>query len=688
MKVYSTDKIKNLALVGHSGVGKTTLVDALLYQTGKLKQRGTVEDKNTVSDYSQVEKERRISTSTSLIPVEYENHKINLIDTPGYFDFMGEFIGAVRAAESALLVMDAQSGIQVGTEKAWNYSERISLPRLIFLNKMDRENVNFAKAVSQLRETYGNKVIPLTITLGEGESFTGLIDVLNNKAYEYDNYERKEVPIPADRVDEVKVVYDEIAEAIAESSDELMEKFFAEEDFTHEDFLKGLSIAILEGRVVPLVAGSCETGAGIDILLDIIVEYMPAPNDERANLGFRTEEGTIRHHVDDSEPFSGVVFKTIIDPFIGNISLVKISSGKLTKETNLKNLSKGISEKIGSMFFLSGKEQIETDAASAGDIVALPRLNKTETGDTLSDEINRTTYKMVDYPKPNMFYAIEPATKTDEEKIGHGLSRLAEEDPTFTYEREPMTKQLLIGGQGNVQLDVAIDRLKEEFGVSVNVIPVKIPYKETIKGASDVQGRHRKQSGGAGQFGDVHVRFSPTDQEFVFEEEVFGGSVPRNYFPAVMKGIEEAMESGVLAGYPVTGIKAVLHDGSYHPVDSNEMAFKLAASLAFRKGIQDANPILLEPIYKVEVTVPEAHMGDVMGDLNKRRGRILGMESDDFGNQIIIGEAPYAELLDFAVDLRSMTHASGNFSMEMEKYEEVPAEISKEIIAKANADAE
>ncbi|MDO5689346.1 MAG: elongation factor G [Tissierellia bacterium] len=687
MKAYSTKDIRNLALVGHSGCGKTSLIEALLFKTGATNRKGRVEDGNTVSDYRREEIAKGISTATSVVPIEYKDKKINLIDTPGYFDYVGEVFGALRASEAALLVVDATSGIEVGTEKAWDYTERISLPRIIFLNKMEKENVEFNKVVSDLRIKFGKKVIPLTVTLGEGETFSGLIDVINRKAYEYNGMERKEVPIPAERVEEIEVIFNEVAEVVAETDEELMEKFFEGEDFTHEEFMRGVSTALLEGTAVPLIAGSAETGAGLDILLDTIVEYMPSPDDERANIGFRSASEEKRK-VNVDEPFSGVVFKTIVDPFVGKISMFKVVSGKVTRDTELFNSTKEEGEKMGGLFYLRGKQQIETQEVVAGDIGAFSKLMKTETGDTLSDRAKPIVYKKAKLPRPNLYFAIEPKSKNDEDKIGTALFRIGEEDPTFVSDRNAETKQLTIGGQGNVQLQGVIDRLKDEFGVEVQRIPLRIAYRETIKGKSDVQGKHKKQSGGAGQYGDVHMRFEPSQELFEFTEEVFGGSVPRNFFPAVEKGIRDSLDKGALAGYPVVNIKATLYDGSYHAVDSNEMAFKIAASLAFKKGMEAAQPILLEPIMRVEVIVPEDYMGDIMGDMNKRRGRILGMEPQEDGTQKVIAEAPHAELFEYAIDLRSMTQARGNFSMEFERYEEVPQMIADKIIEQAKAENE
>ncbi|MEB3072967.1 elongation factor G [Parvimonas sp. C2] len=685
MKSYSTEKIRNLALVGHSASGKTSVCEALLYKTGNLKRLGKIEDGNTVTDFDKEEISRGVSISTAIAPVEWRDFKINLIDTPGYFDFSGEVYSSLRASEAALVILDAQNGIEVGAEKVLKYTESIELPRIIFVNKMDKENVNFAKVVSDLHITFGKKVIPFTLALGEGENFKGIIDVLNKKAYEYDGFERKEVEIPEIRIEEVNHVYDTIVEVVAETDDELMEKFFDGEEFSHEEFMKGVTSALLNGSAVPLICGSATTGAGIDMLLDVITDYMPAPNDERAKRGFRNEDDNVRKICVD-EPFSAVIFKTIVDPFVGRISIFKVMSGKITKDTEIFNSTKDELDKAAGLFFLRGKTQIETSEIVAGDIGAVSKLNLTETGDTICDKQNKTLYKKIKYPKPNLYFAIEPKSKNDEDKISQALHKLHEEDPSFVSERNIETKQHLIGGQGNVQLQIVLDKLKNVYGVETNIIPLRIAYRETIKGKSDVQGKHKKQSGGAGQYGDVFVRFEPSTEEFEFTEEVFGGAVPRNYFPAVEKGIRDSLEKGILAGYPVVNVKATLYDGSYHPVDSNEMAFKIAASLAFKKGMEQAHPVLLEPIMKVEVRIPESYMGDVMGDLNKRRGKVLGMEMLEDGTQLVIGEAPHSELFEYAIDLRSMTQARGDFTMEFDRYEEVPANIAEKIIEESKAE--
>ena len=680
MKNYTTDKIRNLSLVGHSGSGKTSLIEALLYKTGAIDKKGRVEDGSTVSDYENQEKKRHISIQTSIIPIEFEDYKINFIDSPGFFDFEGEVLQALRASEAALFVIDGENGIEVGTEKYWKYTQEINLPSIIFVNKLDKENANFNKIVSDLHIEFGKKVIPLTLMLGEGDKFEGIIDVLDKKAYTYENGVKKEVEIPEIRLAEVDAVYEEIIEAVAETDDSLMEKFFEGEEFSESEFIKGLSQAILEGTVVPLIAGSSEKEIGLTQLLEVITRYMPSIDDEAANIGFRVKDGYEAFTPREDGPFSAVVFKTLADPFLGKISIFKVLSGTINKDDKIFDVNKDEELKASNLFFLRGKEQIKTDKLVAGDIGAFSKLDILSTGDTLASKDKPIEYKPIKYPKLVLFYAINPISKNDEDKISEALSRLIEEDPTLKDERNIETHQQILSGLGNVQLEVILDKLRDNYSVNTEVVEYKIPYRETIKGKSDVQGKHKKQSGGAGQYGDVFIRFESTDEEFLFDEEVFGGAVPKNYFPAVEKGLEESLVEGPLGGFKVTGIHATLYDGSYHPVDSNEQAFKTAARLAFKKGIEEADPILLEPVMKLEIKVPEENMGDVMGDMNKRRGKILGIEPQADGSQIILAEAPLSEVLTYAIDLRSQTSARGSFSMEFERYEEVPKEITQKVI--------
>ena len=687
MKAYPTDKIRNVALLGHSSNGKTTLTEAILFATGVTTRQGKVTDGNTVSDFDKQEIARKVSIGTSVIPVEWDNYKFNLLDTPGYFDFVGEMYGAKRASEGSVLLVDVSSGIEVGTEKAWKNLEKYSTPRIVFVNKMDKENINFEKLLEELKSELGEKIIPFALPIGLSADFRGLVSVIDGKAYEYNGKTRKEIPVPADMQSAIEEIRESLMEKIAESDEELMEKYFEGEEFTPEEVEKGIKASMAAGDLAPLVVGSAEKTIGTDFLLEMIQKYIPSPADVGTFKGTKDDQEIIRK-VDVNEPFSAVVFKTIVDPFVGKLTLFKVVSGKITKDTEVFNSTKDKTEKLGGLFLLRGKNQLEVTEIQAGDIGATSKLNYTQTGDTLCDKGNQTLYDTISYPQPTLFMAVEPKNKGDEEKIGTSLNKLMDEDPTFVVDRNTETKQLLIGGQGNMQLTVIVDKLKQNFGVDVLLRSPKIAYRETIKGTASVQGKHKKQSGGAGQYGDVHVRFEPSQEEFVFSEEIFGGSVPRNFWPAVEKGLRESLEHGILAGCPVVNVKATLFDGSYHDVDSNEMAFKLAAQLAFKKGMEAAKPVLLEPIVKVEVTIPDTYMGDVMGDMNKRRGRILGMEQQADGSQKITAEAPHAEMFEYAIDLRAMTQARGSFIMEFTRYEEVPAMIAEKIINDYKAERE
>ncbi|MGI6751491.1 MAG: elongation factor G [Anaerovoracaceae bacterium] len=651
MKGYTSDKIKNVALVGHGGSGKTTFVEAALFATGVISRIGRVEDGNTVSDYDKMEIEKGYSIGTSVVPVEYNKYKINFIDTPGFFDFVGEVNSAFRASEAAVLVVDASSGVQVGTEKAWNSCKEYDMPTFFFVNKIDKENVDVDGVIAELKDKFGTSVIPISEPIEEG-----MKDALN--------------------------------EAIAESDEELLEKYFSGEEFTEEEFANGLLKAIASRSVTPLMVGCATEGTGIKEFMDTLIKYVPSPKDhpEYAAKNDKGEEITVK--CDENAPTSAFVFKTIADPFVGKISLLKVITGKITPAMELYNIRVEKSEKMGNIFFVRGKTHSEAPSVVAGDIVGASKLQYTQTGDTLCDKSNYIEYPPVDFPEPSLYMAVEPKAKGDEEKIGSGLNKLMEEDPSFVMQRNAETRQTLIGGQGEIQIGIITAKLKDKFGVDVETVDQKIPYRETIKGASDVQGKHKKQSGGAGQYGDVHIRFSPAQDHFEFSEELFGGSVPKNYVPAVEKGLRECMDKGPLAGYPVTNVKAVLYDGSYHDVDSNEMAFKIAASLAFKKGITEAKPVLLEPVMRVEILVPDEYMGDIMGDMNKRRGKILGMEPQVGGGQKVIAEAPQAEMFKYAIVLRSMTQARGSFTMAFERYEEVPAHLADKIISEAQKDEE
>jgi len=689
MKGYQTDSIRNVAFLGHGSCGKTTLTEAILYTTGVLKRKGKIEDGNTVSDYDKEEIARQFSIGNSVIPVEWENSKINIIDTPGYFDFVGEVNSAMKVSAGAVILMDASAGIEVGTEKAWKVTEEAKQPKLIFINKMDKENVNFDKLINELREKFGKKIAPFAIPLGESDNFKGFVNIVDLIGREYNGKDCIDVPIPDGMADVIAPLRDMLIESVAETDEALLEKFFEGEEFTSEEIHNGLRKGVLNCDLVPVLVGSAAKDIGVHTLLNMINSYLPNPKDAGICEGVKPDStDKITRKVDSNEPFSALVFKTIVDPFVGKISLFKVCSGKLEKDMEILNPNKDETEKVGSIFLLRGKTQIEVSEIVAGDIGAVAKLQYAETGHTLCDKNDPIIYDGIEYPSPCLFLAVEPKAKGDEEKIGTSLHRLTEEDPTFIVERNNETKQLLVGGQGNMQLTVIMNKLKNIFGVEVELKDPKIPYRETIKGKSSVQGKHKKQSGGAGQYGDVHIRFEPTTEEFEFDEEIFGGSVPKQYIPAVEKGLRDCLEKGVLAGYPVVNIKAVLYDGSYHPVDSNEMAFKIAASLAFKKGVEQAKPILLEPIMKVEILVPEEYMGDIMGDMNKRRGRILGMEQQPDGSQLVMAEAPQSEMFKYAIDLRSMTQARASFKMEFNRYEEVPSHLSEKIIAESKTESE
>ena len=643
MKGYTSETIRNVALVGHGGCGKTTFLESALLATGVIDRLGKVEDGNTVSDYDKMEVEKGFSINTSIVPVEWKNSKINFIDTPGYFDFIGEVNAALRASEAAVILVDAGAGVQVGTEQAWKACERYKMPRFIVINKRDKDEFDFYKTFDELKAKFGESLIPFSWPL------TAEID-------------------------------EELKEAIAMTDDELMEKYFNGDDFSDEEVKKGLVKGISEGGIVPVCSSAFSLGHGIEGLLDLLVTYVPTPLQHGPYQGFNdNNEPVEKLCVVDSSP-SAFVFKTIVDPFVGKISVMKVVTGKLTSGMEILNERAGKAEKLGKLFFLRGKEQQELNYAEAGDIVAVAKLQHTVSGDTLCDKGDIIRYLPLDFPSPSLYLAIEAADKKDEDKIFSGLTRLREEDPSFVVERNNETHQTLLGGQGEMQLNIIMAKLKDRFGVDVKTIPQKIAYRETIKGTSDVQGKHKKQSGGAGQYGDVHIKFSPSQEEFEFTESLFGGSIPKNYVPAVEKGLIESMEKGPLAGCKVVNVKADLYDGSYHDVDSNEMAFKIAASLAFKKGIKEAKPVLLEPVMHLDIPVPDDYMGDVMGDMNKRRGKILGMEPQADGSQKLMAEAPQAELFDYAITLRAMTQARGTFDMKFERYEEVPAQIAQKII--------
>ena len=685
MKNYTIKNLRKICLIGHGASGKTSLVEALLFNTGNTDRLGRVEDGTTVTDFDQEEKKRGISLSVSIAPIEADETKINLVDIPGYFDFSGELIQGMRAVDVATIVVCGVSGVQVGTEKAWDYCNKIKLPRTFFINKLDRENSSYDKTLAQLKEKFGISVVPIQYPIGTEENFKGVVNVISKRVRIHDPKTNKiqEMDAPEELLEKIDECKRMIMEAVAETSEELLDKYFSEGELSDEEIYNGLIEGCASGEIAPVMCGSASKVIGMRCFLEDVVECFPSPKYSIPQKAINTQNSEeVFIGLDENKPFSALVFKTIADPFVGKISLFRVITGKLSNEVTVINSNKDKTEKLANVFFMRGKNQIPTKEVVAGDIAAVAKLQYTETGDTLCDINNKVIYDKMNFPKPAISMAVLPKAKGDEDKISAALQRLLEEDPTFTITRDTENAETIISGVGETHLDVIASRLRNKFGAEVILRLPKIPYRETIKGIADVQGKHKKQSGGHGQYGDVKIKFEPrkdgeSDLEFV--DNVVGGVVPRNFIPAVEKGLRECIEKGVLAGYPVVGLRAILHDGSYHPVDSSEMAFKMATSIAYKKGLEQAKAILLEPIMHVEIFIPDEYMGDVIGDINKRRGRVLGMEPD--GNlQKIIAEVPLAEMFKYSTDLRSMTQARGSFTSEIERYEEVPELEVKKII--------
>ena len=682
MKDYQAKNIRNLSVVGHGSEGKTTLVEALLFTAGAIDRQGRVEDGSTTTDFETEETKRGISISAAMAPLEWKNTKINLIDIPGYFDFAGEQSGPLTVCEGAIITVGAVSGLNVGAEKAWAMCDKTHTSRMIVVNQMDRENANFEKALATITEKYGSHIAPIEVPIVENGKFTGVVCVLENKAFIGEGKTLKEIDIPASVADEVESAREAIMEAAAGAEDELMEKFFEDGELSFEDMMHGLRQGIKDGTVVPVVCCSGITRVGLSKVLDNIIDLMPSPAGTVAT-GVNPKTGDeVERACEDNAPFSAQVFKTMADPFVGKLSLMKVMSGTLTGDTTLYNVNAEKSEKPGTIYTLKGKKQNATQKVCAGDICALAKLQSVATGNTLCDGANPVKYAEIEFPAPCISKAVYAKKAGEEDKIFSGLARLMEEDPTITVTKNVETTESVLSGLGEMHIEVVAKKLASKFGAECVLQDPKIPYRESIRKPIDVQGRHKKQSGGHGQFGDVKIKFRPNDDpndtEFHFVDSVVGGTVPRNFIPAVEKGLRDNIKHGVLAGFPVVGLTAELYDGSYHPVDSSEMAFKTAARLAF-KQLTGANPILLEPIYHVEVDVPDQYMGDIIGDMNKRRGRIMGM--DKVGElQRVTAEAPLSEMFKYATDLRSMTQARGSFTMQFERYEEVPATDAKKII--------
>lgn len=684
MKQYLAARIRNIALTGHSDSGKTSLAEALLFKAGASDRLGKTSEGNTVCDFDPEEIKRKVSVCTAVAPFAWGSTKINLIDTPGLFDFAGEAAQGVRAAESLLIAVSGKSGVDVGTEKAYKMAKDLSKATLFFVSKLDVEHSDFYKVFEELKSTFGPSVCPIVVPYVEDQQVKCYINLIDMKAYTYDDKgEAHEVDMPdfGHRLDGLTAA---VSEAVAETDESLFEKYFSGEQFTRDEIIRGVHTGVTNGSISPVLCGCSTNLQGIDMLLDCIVDLLPSPWEKGAEVAVDAEGEPVEVPCTDEAPLAAYVFKTIADPFVGKLSYVKVISGKLAADSAPINSRTGQPERLGKIIYIRGKKQEDTAYITAGDIGAVTKLAATETGDALCDPKKVLSFDPIHFPHPCLTMAIKAEAKGDEAKIASALQRLMEEDPTLAYENNAETHQQLISGLGEQHLDVLVSKLKNKFGVSVSLEVPRVAYRETIRKKVKVQGKHKKQSGGHGQFGDVWVEFEPTvGDDLVFEEKVFGGAVPKSFFPAVEKGLQDCVKHGVLAGYPVVGLKATLVDGSYHPVDSSEMSFKMAASLAYKAGMPQASPVLLEPIGNLKVYVPDSNTGDIIGDLNKRRGRVLGMNPANDGLQEIEADVPMSEMSDFATAIRSMTQGRGYFTLEFARYEQLPSNLEAKVIEEA-----
>lgn len=687
MNVYTTEKIRNVALLGHGGSGKTSLAEAMSYLSGITSRMGKVTDGNTVSDYSKEEQKRQFSINTSVIPIEWEGNKINILDTPGYFDFVGEVEEAVSAAGAAIIVVNGKSGIEVGTQKAWELCEKYKLPRIIYVSNMDVDNASFRQVVEDLTNLYGKKMAPFNLPIRESEKFVGYINVITETGNRWQGKDVVPCEVPEYSKANLQICRDTLMEAVAETSEEFMERYFGGDTFSDSEIRAAIRSNVIGGSIVPITMGSNVLCQGIYTLLEDIIKYMPSPeNREIAGINMKTNE-IFQADYDFSKAKSAYIWKTIVDPFIGKYSMIKVNSGVIKTDDMIYNLDKDIEEKIGKIYVLQGNKPIEVGELHAGDIGALAKLTAARTGNSLSTKAVPVKYGRFEVSMPYTYMRYKPKNKGDVDKISQALQKMTHEDLTLKVINDAENRQLLIYGMGDQHLEVAVSRLLNEYKVEVELTQPKIAYKETIKKNSDVEYKYKKQSGGHGQYGHVKMRFSPSgdlDTPFVFEQEVVGGAVPKNFFPAVEKGLQDSIGKGPMAAYPVVGVKAVLYDGSYHAVDSSELAFKMATIQAFKKGFMEAHPVLLEPIASLKVTVPDNYTGDVMGDLNKRRGRVLGMNPIARGKQVIEADIPMSGLFGYCTDLRSMTGGRGEYAYEFARYEQAPSDVQeKEVAARA-----
>ena len=687
MNIYTTDKIRNVALVGHGGSGKTSLAEAMAYLSGITSRMGKVDDGNTVSDFDKEEIKRKISINTSVVPIEWEGYKINILDTPGFFDFVGEVEEAISAAGAVIIVVNGKSGVEVGTQKAWELCEKYKLPRMIYVSNMDVDQASFRQVVEDMTAMFGKKMAPFHLPIRENEKFVGYVNVITETGNRWQGKDVVECEVPEYNKANLQICRDTLMEAVAETSEEMMERYFGGEIFSEAEIRAALRTNVCDGSIVPMTMGSNVLCQGVYTLLDDIIKYFPSP-ENRVVAGINMKTNDIYHaDYDFSKAKSAYIWKTIVDPFIGKYSLIKVNSGVLKSDDMIYNVDRDIEEKVGKLYVLQGNKPIEVKELHAGDIGALAKLTAARTGNSLSTKATTIKYGKWEMPVPYTYMRYKPKNKADVDKLSQALQKISHEDLTMKYVNDAENKQMLLYGMGDLHLEVIASKLLNDYKVEIELSRPKVAFRETIRKNSDVEYKYKKQSGGHGQYGHVKMRFSPSgnlEEPYEFEQVVVGGAVPKNYFPAVEKGIQESVLNGPLAAYPVVGVKAVLYDGSYHPVDSSEMAFKMATIQAFKKGFMEAHPVLLEPIVSLKVTVPDSYTGDIMGDLNKRRGRVLGMNPSAQGRQVIEADVPMMELFGYCTDLRSMTGGRGTFSYEFARYEQAPSDVQeKEVAARA-----
>ncbi len=691
MTSLNVESLRNIAVIAHGGAGKTSLIEALLFDTGSINRLGNVEDGTTTTDYEPEEIERKITITSSIAFCDWKSHRINLIDTPGFINFLEETRGSLRAVDGAVVIVSAISGVKAETQKIWQYASEQELPKLVFVNKMDKDSANFSRAVGEVEKAFETDALPLQLPIGTGENFSGIIDLIKMQAFTFSGGKVQETDIPSDMASDVEEYRKQLVEKIAEADDTLLEKYLEGETLTDDEILKGIKEGSLTKRFVPVTCGSATKNIGIPLLLDMLLLCLPSPVEIARVTPIKGKDpksgAEITRKPAREEPFSAFIFKTIADPYAGRLSLFRLYSGELKSDSNILNSSSEAKERIGQVFHLMGKKQIPAQILGPGEIGVVAKLKETSTGDTLCDDANPIVFPKVPFADPIISYAIEPKSKGDEEKVGTSLQKILEEDVTLKFQRDEETKEMLLSGMGQVHLEVTLERLKRKFGVEVLMKTPKIPYRETIKSSSKAQGKYKKQSGGRGQYGDCYLSIEPLPRGtgYEFADKIVGGVIPQQYRPAVEKGVVETMREGIIAGYPLVDFKVTLYDGSYHSVDSSEMAFKIAGSMALRKAVMDAKPVLLEPIMNVEVITPDDTLGAIIGDLNSKRGKVQGVEPQAGGNQKISAQVAMSEMLTYANQLHSLTSGRGLYSMEFSHYEEVPSHLAQKIIAEREA---